>query len=104
MQVSVKVALDVLSFPTIILLLLCTYEESDKETDECFHNPLNGESIKNGSVEVIYRKVKTKYFRTKICAESCDSIFLDQLNKQKQKDPSLQPCIEDNGFMPMFQI
>jgi hypothetical protein len=67
MRLSLKVALDVLSFPATILLLSCTYKESVEKSMKCLHNPLNGESIKNGPVEVIYRKVKTKYFRTKMC-------------------------------------
>ncbi|KAJ1385406.1 P-loop containing nucleoside triphosphate hydrolase, partial [Sesbania bispinosa] len=54
-ELSLKVALDVLSFPGAILLLLCTYKESkyrdtDREIDESLYTPLNDESNKNDSI------------------------------------------------------
>ncbi|XP_058769855.1 ABC transporter C family member 10-like [Vicia villosa] len=126
MHLSFKVAIDVLSFPGAILLLLCTYKESkssdtDREINESLYAPLNGESIKNDSVSHVSLFAKAGFFsrisfwwlnslmkrgkektlqdedvpklREEDRAESCYSMFLEQLNKQKQKDPSSQPSI-----------
>ncbi|CAL5208905.1 unnamed protein product [Lathyrus oleraceus] len=125
-QLSVKVALDILSFPVAILLLLCTYKESkyrdaDTEIDEGLYAPLNRESDKNDSVSHATLFAKAGFFsrmsfwwlnslmkrgkektlqdedvpklREEDRAESCYSLFLDILNKQKQKDPSSQPSV-----------
>jgi len=125
-QLSLKVALDVLSFPVAILLLLCTYKESkyrdgDREIDESLYAPLNGELNKNDSVCRVTLFAKAGFFsrmsfwwlnslmkrgkentlqdedvpkvRDEDRAESCYLLFLDQLNKQKQKDPLSQPSV-----------
>lgn len=122
-QLSLKVALDVLSFPGAILLLLCTYKykDTDREIDESLYTPLNGESNKNDSVSHVTLFAKAGFFsrmsfqwlnplmksgkektlededvpklREEDRAESCYSLFLDQLNKQKKKDPSSQPSV-----------
>ncbi|KAK2404491.1 ABC transporter C family member [Trifolium repens] len=126
MQLSLKVALDVLSFPVAIVLLLCTYKESrysgtDREIDESLYAPLNGELNKSDSVSHVTLFAKAGFFsrmsfwwmnslmktgKEKTLqdedvpklgeedrAESCYSMFLEQLNKQKQKDPSSQPSV-----------
>ncbi|KAJ1388459.1 P-loop containing nucleoside triphosphate hydrolase, partial [Sesbania bispinosa] len=127
-ELSLKVALDVLSFPGAILLLLCTYKESkyrdtDREIDESLYTPLNGESNKNDSISYVnvtlfanagffskmsfwwlnplMKRGKEKTLqdedvpklREEDRAESCYLLFLDHLNKQKQKDSSSQPSI-----------
>ncbi|CAK8573422.1 unnamed protein product [Lathyrus sativus] len=125
-KLSVKVALDILSFPVATLLLLCTYKESkyrdtQREIDERLYAPLNGESNKNDSVRHAALFAKAGFFsrmsfwwlnslmkrgkektlqdedvpklREEDRAESCYSLFLDILNKQKEKDPSSQPSV-----------
>lgn len=125
-QFPLKVALDVLSFPAAILLLLCTYKEfkyrdGDREIDESLYAPLNGELNKNDSVCRVTLFAKAGFFsrmsfwwlnslmkrgkentlqdedvpkvRDEDRAESCYLLFLDQLNKQKQKDPLSQPSV-----------
>ncbi|KEH43664.1 ABC transporter C family member 10 [Medicago truncatula] len=125
-QLPLKVALDVLSFPAAILLLLCTYKESkyrdgDREIDESLYAPLNGELNKNDSVCRVTLFAEAGFFsrmsfwwlnslmkrgkentlqdedvpkvRDEDRAESCYLLFLDQLNKQKQKDPLSQPSV-----------
>ncbi|KAF5731220.1 ABC transporter C family member 10-like [Tripterygium wilfordii] len=127
---SIKIALDVLSFPGAILLLLCAfkgykYEERDgRITDGDLYTPLNGKA--NGSVKTDFTgqvtafakagffnklsfwwlnplmkkgRVKTiedediPKLRQADCAESCYLVFLEQLNKKKQAEPSSQPSI-----------
>ncbi|XP_061342018.1 ABC transporter C family member 10-like [Gastrolobium bilobum] len=66
-ELSPKVALDVLSFPGTILLLLCTYKESkhrdtDREIDESLYTPLNGESNKNDSISHVTLFAKAGFF------------------------------------------
>ncbi|KAL5813143.1 hypothetical protein ACOSQ3_028093 [Xanthoceras sorbifolium] len=129
-EVSMKIALDVLSLPGAILLLLCAYkgykhEETDVRISEgglC--EPLNGEAngiSKIDSVGEVNQFAKAGFFskmsfwwlnslmkmgrektlenedipnlREADRAESCYSVFLDQLNKQKQNDSSSQPSI-----------
>ncbi|XP_029126430.1 ABC transporter C family member 10 [Cajanus cajan] len=125
-EVSLKVVLDILSFPGAIFLLLCTYKESkykdtDNEVDESLYAPLNGQSNKNGSTRYVTSFAKTGFFsrmsfwwlnplmkigkektlqdedipklREEDQAESCYLLFRDQLNRQKQKDPSSQPSV-----------
>ncbi|XP_057733182.1 ABC transporter C family member 10-like [Arachis stenosperma] len=122
-DLSLKVALDILSFPGAILLLLCTYKcrETDMELDESLYTPLNGESNKIGSInnDVLYgragffstmsfwwmnplmKRGKEKTLqeedipklREQDQAESCYLLFLDQLNRKKQNDPSSQSSI-----------
>ncbi|KAK7279864.1 hypothetical protein RJT34_24923 [Clitoria ternatea] len=123
---SLKVALDVLSFPGAILLLLCTYKESKyrdthNEIDESLYAPLNGESYKKDSISYVTLFAKAGFFsrmsfwwlnplmkrgkektlqdedmprlREEDRAESCYLLFLDQLSRQKQKNPTKQPSI-----------
>nr|KYP74822.1 ABC transporter C family member 10 [Cajanus cajan] len=66
-EVSLKVVLDILSFPGAIFLLLCTYKESkykdtDNEVDESLYAPLNGQSNKNGSTRYVTSFAKTGFF------------------------------------------
>ncbi|KAF5442209.1 hypothetical protein F2P56_034895 [Juglans regia] len=129
-EVSIKVGLDILSFPGAILLLFCTfkgykYETSDESINEStLYMPVNGEangiskSDVVGSVTVfakaglfsrisfwwlnpLMKKGKEKTLededipnlREADRAESCYLVFLEQLNKQKQKEPSSQPSV-----------
>ncbi|XP_061342019.1 ABC transporter C family member 10-like [Gastrolobium bilobum] len=125
-ELSLKVALDVLSFPGAVLLLLCIYKESkyrdtDREIDESLCAPLNDESNKNDSVSHVTLFARVGFFsrmsfwwlnplmkrgKQKTLqdedipklgeadqAESSYLLFLDQLNRQKQKEPSLQPSV-----------
>ncbi|ESR35336.1 hypothetical protein CICLE_v10004149mg [Citrus x clementina] len=129
-DVTIKTALDVLSFPGAILLLLCAYkvfkhEETDVKIGENgLYAPLNGEANglgKGDSVSQITGFAAAGFFirltfwwlnplmkrgrektlgdedipdlRKAEQAESCYFQFLDQLNKQKQAEPSSQPSI-----------
>ncbi|XP_060971323.1 ABC transporter C family member 10 [Cannabis sativa] len=129
-QVTIKIALDVLSFPGAVLLLLCAYksckyEESDEDvvTQNGLYTPLNGEpnSIDKGSHDSVTPFAKAGWFskytfgwlhslmkmgkektlkeedmprlREDDRAESCYQMFLEQLEKQKHKDPSSQPSL-----------
>nr|XP_023889971.1 ABC transporter C family member 10-like [Quercus suber] len=129
-EVSIKVALDILSFPGAILLLFCTYkgykyEASDESISEItLYTPLNGEAngrSKSDSVCPVTTFAKAGFFgrfsfwwmnslmkkgrektlededipklRKTDQAETCYLLFLEQLNKQKQKEPTSQPSI-----------
>ncbi|KAE8077824.1 hypothetical protein FH972_016350 [Carpinus fangiana] len=129
-EVSIKVALDMLSFPGAILLMFCTfkgykYQASDEGVDESsLYTPLNGEASdvsKSDSVGPLTLFAKAGFFsrisfwwlnplmkrgrertlededipklREADRAESCYLLFLEQLNKQKQAEPSSQPSI-----------
>ncbi|KHN46433.1 ABC transporter C family member 10 [Glycine soja] len=125
-ELSLKIASDILSFLGAILLLLCTYKESnhrdtDSEIDESLYAPLNSESNKNDYITYVTPFAKTGFFgrmtfwwlnplmkmgkektlqdediprlREEDRAESCYLLFLDQLNRQKQKDQSSQPSV-----------
>ncbi|KAK9181912.1 hypothetical protein WN944_025053 [Citrus x changshan-huyou] len=129
-DVTIKTALDVLSFPGAILLLLCAYkvfkhEETDVKIGENgLYAPLNGEANglgKDDSVGHITGFAAAGFFsrltfwwlnplmkrgrektlgdedipdlREAEQAESCYFQFLDQLNKQKQAEPSSQPSV-----------
>ncbi|KAK3219737.1 hypothetical protein Dsin_013707 [Dipteronia sinensis] len=129
-EVSIKIALDVLSLPGASLLLSCVYkgykqEESDVKISEGdLYEPLNGEAngiSKPDSVGQVSQFANAGFFskmsfwwlnsllkrgrektledehipdlRDEDRAESCYSVFLDHLNKQKQKEPSSQPSI-----------
>jgi len=125
-KLSLKVALDVLSFPGIILLALCTYKESkyrdtERENNESLYTPLKEESNKVDYVSYVTLYAKAGLFSRMSFwwmnplmkrgeektlqdedipklgeadqAESCYFLFLDQLNRQKQKEPSSQPSI-----------
>ncbi|XP_019442088.1 PREDICTED: ABC transporter C family member 10-like isoform X2 [Lupinus angustifolius] len=66
-DLTLKVALDVLSFPGAMLLLLCTYKESnhedtDREIDESLYAPLNGDSNKIESVDNVTLFAKAGFF------------------------------------------
>lgn len=127
-EVSLKVALDIVSFPGAILLLICSYkgckyEDVDGNIDENLYAPLNGESTgKTSSLDhhvtpfakagffskmsfwwlnPLMKRGKEKTLqdedipklREADLAETCYLVFLDQLNRQKQKEPSSQPSI-----------
>ncbi|XP_062149436.1 ABC transporter C family member 10-like isoform X2 [Alnus glutinosa] len=129
-EVSIKVALDMLSFSGAILLMFCTfkgykYQASDESVDESsLYTPLNGEAngvSKSDSVGPVTPFAKAGFFsrisfwwlnslmkrgrektlddehipklREEDRAESCYLLFLEQLNKQKQAEPSSQPSI-----------
>ncbi|XP_059667168.1 ABC transporter C family member 10-like [Cornus florida] len=126
--VSIKIALDVLSFVGANLLLLCTYKGFNYEESHETYNgsdlyaPLNGEvNGKTDSVASVTSFAKAGFFskisfwwlnplmkrgrdrtlededipmlREADRAESCYLQFVEQLNKQKQIDPSPQPSI-----------
>lgn len=68
-ELSLKVALDVLSFPGATLLLLSTYKETkyrdtgnDREIDESLYTPLNGESNKSDSISHVTLFAKAGFF------------------------------------------
>ncbi|XP_054779355.1 ABC transporter C family member 10 [Prosopis cineraria] len=126
-EVTLKVALDVLSFPGAILLLICSYKGhayNDQNISESLYAPLNGESTdidKTSSANYVTPFAKAGFFskgsfwwlnplmkrgkekpiqeedipklREEDQAKSCYLMFLDQLNKQKQKEPSTQPSV-----------
>ncbi|KAK7391292.1 hypothetical protein VNO78_19706 [Psophocarpus tetragonolobus] len=97
------------------------HRDTDRETDESLYAPLNGESNKNDSIRYVtpfaetgfcskmsfwwlnplMKKGKEKPLQDEDIprmgeedqAESCYFMFLDQLNRQKQKDPSSQPSV-----------
>ncbi|KAF5442207.1 hypothetical protein F2P56_034894 [Juglans regia] len=129
-EVSIKVALDILSFPGAILLLFCTfkgykYETSDESINESpLYMPLNGEAIGISKSDVVgsvtlfakaglfsrisfwwlnplMKRGREKTLEDEdipnLCeadrAESCYLVFLEQLNKLKQKEPSSQPSV-----------
>jgi len=125
-KLSLKVVLDVLSFPGIIFLLLCIYKESkyrdtEREYNGSLYTPLKEETIKVDSVSYdtlfskaglfsrmtfwwmnpLMKRGKEKTLQEEDIpklseadqAESCYFLFLDQLNRQKQKEPSSQPSV-----------
>ncbi|XP_027367226.1 ABC transporter C family member 10-like [Abrus precatorius] len=125
-ELSLKIALDVISFPGAVFLLLFTYKETvckntDREVDESLYAPLNGDNNKNGSVDYVTLFAKAGFFnrmsfwwlnplmkkgkqktlqdediprlREEDRTENCYLLFLDQLNRQKQKDPSSQASV-----------
>ncbi|KAK7357248.1 hypothetical protein VNO80_16532 [Phaseolus coccineus] len=125
-KLSLKVVLDVLSFPGIIFLLLCIYKESkyrdtERENNRSLYTPLKEETIKVDSVSYdtlfskaglfsrmsfwwmnpLMKRGKEKTLQEEDIpklseadqAESCYFLFLDQLNRQKQKEPSSQPSV-----------
>ncbi|KAI5428152.1 Multidrug resistance-associated protein 7 [Lathyrus oleraceus] len=95
--------------------------DTDREINGSLYAPLNGESNKDDSVSRVTLFVKAGFFsrisfwwlnslmksgkektlqdedvpmlREEDRAESCYSMFLEQLNKQNQKDPSSQPSV-----------
>ncbi|KAI5400258.1 hypothetical protein KIW84_065251, partial [Lathyrus oleraceus] len=95
--------------------------DTDREINESLYAPLNGESNKDDSVSRVTLFAKAGFFsrisfwwlnslmksgkektlqdedvpmlREEDRAESCYSMFLEQLNKQNQKDPSSQPSV-----------
>ncbi|GAV84898.1 ABC_tran domain-containing protein/ABC_membrane domain-containing protein [Cephalotus follicularis] len=125
-EVSIKIVLDVLSFPGAILLLFCAYKGyKHEESDESgLYTPLNGEAngiskidsvgqvnpfanagffskmsfwwlnplMKRGKEKTLEDEDIPKLSEAE-CAESCYLHFLEQLNKQKQAEPSSQLSI-----------
>ncbi|KAL2324606.1 hypothetical protein Fmac_023664 [Flemingia macrophylla] len=97
------------------------HHDTDSEVDGSLYAPLNCESNKNGSIRYVTPFAKAGFFsrmsfwwlnhlmklgKEKTLqdediprlpeeerAESCYLLFLDQLNRQKQKDPSSEPSI-----------
>ncbi|CAL5209421.1 unnamed protein product [Lathyrus oleraceus] len=95
--------------------------DTDREINGSLYAPLNGESNKDDSVSCVTLFAKAGFFsrisfwwlnslmksgkektlqdedvpmlREEDRAESCYSMFLEQLNKQNQKDPSSQPSV-----------
>ncbi|KAA8533661.1 hypothetical protein F0562_030905 [Nyssa sinensis] len=129
-EVSIKIALDVLSFLGASLLLLCTYkgykyEEKDETIDgNDLYTPLNGEdrgSSKTDPITLVSPFATAGFFskmsfwwlnplmkrgrektlededipklREAERAVACYLRFTEQLNKQKQIEPSSQPSI-----------
>ncbi|KAJ7974098.1 ABC transporter C family member 10-like [Quillaja saponaria] len=129
-EVSIKVAVNVFSFPGAVLLLLCTskgykFEEIERESDGSdLYTPLNAEyNGVNKSVSVdtvtpfakagfsstlsfwwlnpLMKRGKQKTLKDEDIpklreadrAKSCYFLFLEQLNRQKQSDPSSQPSV-----------
>ncbi|XP_057446133.1 ABC transporter C family member 10-like [Lotus japonicus] len=117
-ELSLKAALDVLSFLGAALLLLCTYKacKREEEIDESLYAPLNSQFNEVHPVSYVTPFAKARFFsrmsfwwlnplmkrgqeRTlhdedmpKLWeserAERCYFLFVEQLNRQKQKDPS----------------
>ncbi|PSS04420.1 ABC transporter C family member 10 like [Actinidia chinensis var. chinensis] len=123
-EVSIKIALDVLSLLGASLLLLCTYRcYKYEETNEIPYNPLDCEvsgSSKTESMTVtlfsqagffgkisfwwlnpMMRRGREKTLEDKDIpelreedrAQACYVLFAEQLNRQKQNNPSSQPSI-----------
>ncbi|XP_058749980.1 ABC transporter C family member 10-like [Vicia villosa] len=122
-ELSLKVALDVLSFFGAFLLLFstykaCKYEDTDEEVHGSLYAPLNSQVhgddlisrisvtpfgsagffsrmsfwwlnplMKKGQEKILQDEDIPK-LREADRAEVCYSLFIDQLNRQKQKDPS----------------
>nr|KYP74821.1 ABC transporter C family member 10 [Cajanus cajan] len=98
-----------------------TYKDTDNEVDESLYAPLNGESNKKDSIRYVTPFARAGFLsgmsfwwlnqlmkmgkektlqdediprlREKDRAESCYLLFLDQLNRQKQKDPFSEPSV-----------
>ncbi|XP_027358527.1 ABC transporter C family member 10-like [Abrus precatorius] len=125
-ELSLKAALDVLSLPGAIFLLLCTYnaskyEDNDKDIGESLYAPLSGQLnevdpssyvtpfakaglfsrisfwwlsplMKRGQEKTLQDEDVPKVQHSH-GAESCYFSFVDQLNRQKQKEPLSQPSV-----------
>ncbi|CBI34440.3 unnamed protein product, partial [Vitis vinifera] len=93
--VSVKVILDVISFPGAILLMFCTFSEpkyagTDSGFDgAAFYTPLPGEG---GSKQKTLEDKDIPQLRREDRAEMCYLMFMEQQNKQK-KQSSDSPSI-----------
>ncbi|XP_039682564.1 ABC transporter C family member 10 isoform X2 [Medicago truncatula] len=127
-ELSLKIALDVLSFLGVLLLLFCTYkvckdEDTDKEVDGSLYAPLNSRVLDVDPVRHIsltpfakagllsrmsfwwlnplMKKGQKKTLEGKDIpklqesdrAEVCYSLFIEQLNRKKQKDPSSRSSV-----------
>lgn len=128
-RVSIKIALDVLSFPGSVLLLLCVYKVYTHENvregaDSGLYTPLTGEDNNVGKLDSVGQVTRFSHagffnklsfwwlnplmkkgrektlededipkLRNEDRAESCYLEFLEQLNRQKQAEPSSQPSI-----------
>ncbi|KAJ0043404.1 hypothetical protein Pint_17630 [Pistacia integerrima] len=96
-NIPIKIAIDVLSFPGALLLLLSTYKEDKYDESEA---KISESGLWVGR-KLLRRKIYPVCMRQIDRAESCYLQFLDQLNKQKQIEPSSQPInLEDNNNMP----
>ncbi|RVW43242.1 ABC transporter C family member 10 [Vitis vinifera] len=95
--VSVKVILDVISFPGAILLMFCTFSEpkyagTDSGFDgAAFYRPLPGEGGSGGKQKTLEDK-DIPQLRREDRAEMCYLMFMEQQNKQK-KQSSDSPSI-----------
>ncbi|XP_061375170.1 ABC transporter C family member 10-like isoform X2 [Gastrolobium bilobum] len=125
-ELSLKEALDVLSFPGAILLLLCTHkvrkcEDNDREIDESLYAPLNGQLNEVDPINYVTPFAKAGFFskmsfwwlnplmkrgqektlededipklRDSDRAESCYLMFVERLNRKKQKEPPSQSLV-----------
>jgi len=127
-EMSLKIALDVLSFLGVLLLLFCTYkvcknEDVDKEINGSLYAPLNSQIHDVDPVGLIsvtpfakagllsrmsfwwlnplMNKGQKKTLddddipklQESDRAEVCYSLFIDQLNRKKQKDPSSRSSV-----------
>ncbi|WJX71026.1 Multidrug resistance-associated protein 7, variant 2 [Trifolium repens] len=125
-ELSLKVALDIISFLGATLLLLCTYKsckckDSDIEIDDSLCTPLNGESDENNLPSHVTPFAEAGFFnkiwfwwlnplmktsqektlqdedipnlRESDRAEICYVSFMEQLNRQRQCEPSSQSSV-----------
>ncbi|KAF8379647.1 hypothetical protein HHK36_029091 [Tetracentron sinense] len=126
-EASVKIALNVLSFPGAILLLFCAFQEdkyAETGQDAAFYKPLPAEANASSKIDSadyvtpfaeagflskmsfwwlnpLMKKGKEKTLEEKDIprlrhadqAETCYFLFMDQLNKYKQTNPSTRPSI-----------
>ncbi|KAF5929903.1 hypothetical protein HYC85_000060 [Camellia sinensis] len=106
-EVSIKIALDILSFLGASLLLLCTYisykyEEIDENLCTPLNSEVNGSSITESVVTITpFAKAREKTLededipklREEDQAQACYLLFTEKFNEQKQLYPSSQPSV-----------
>lgn len=119
-EVGLKIALDIISLPGSVLLLLCAYKVYNKYEGGDLYEPLNGENAKESVAEdgrfaeagffsemsfwwlnSLMKKGREKTLgdedmpglRESDRAETCYIDFLDKLNEQKRNEPSSQQSI-----------
>ncbi|CAL5344076.1 unnamed protein product [Camellia sinensis] len=106
-EVSIKIALDILSFLGASLLLLCTYigykyEEIDENLCPPLNSEVNGSSITESVVTITpFAKAREKTLededipklREEDQAQACYLLFTEKFNEQKQLYPSSQPSV-----------
>ncbi|KAL5708889.1 Multidrug resistance-associated protein 7 [Ranunculus cassubicifolius] len=118
---SIRSVLDVLLFPGSILLVLCVYKTEENEVpgnDSGLYEPLNAEAAGSSNVTLfekadlisrltfwwlnsLMKKGKKKplqdedipQLRKQDCAETCYSVFLEHMNRQKESRPATPPSI-----------